>query len=106
MPEISVLLYWSAPANSAEVADWRLSSDDPDTATPGGTLHADWIGGWKNSIMQEFVDNCLSNVSASDEEPTGMNCGVGNLGSGRELTGGNLSLSRELYRVRASDLPD
>ena len=104
MPELSVLMYWKQPADRSEVANWRLSSDREDTTTPGGTLHADWIGGWHEDVMQDLVDNCLEDIPEGGQ-PTGLNCGFGDLGDGSHLVGGNLRLPEELHRVRASDLP-
>ncbi len=60
-------------------ADWFLSSDvDPmnfNVGAKGGTVHADWWGGWHKETNQLFIDNCVNNNSYSG-------CGFGFLTSG------------------------
>jgi len=113
VPEITVLFYWRVPSDNSEMSEWRLSSDG---AVRGGSLHADWIGGWDDEIMQRLIDGCLTNVG-SGRTPTGQNCAFGQLGDSTDsdgnperLTGragreGNLQLDPKLYRVAADDLP-
>ena len=61
LPQLGILLYWPAqPTNG-----WFLSSDHHhsmrtgEQMIPGGTLHADWIGGWNNDTQDLWLINCL-----------------------------------------------
>lgn len=62
-------------------AKYRLASDNYSTTYPGGySLHADWMNGWDESILNRVVKNCLNNPK---------NCGGPNLGDGETLYGVN-----------------
>jgi len=71
------------PLTPDETTDgWYLSSDvDPASRTvtgpSGGSLHADWWGGWNTEINQMFLDNCVNHV---EDKPSG--CGFGYLTNG------------------------
>lgn len=43
---------------------------------PGGTLHADWIGGWNDQTMDLWTDGCVK---------AGRNCSYGQTGTSRKL---------------------
>lgn len=75
LPQISILLYFPGQES---IAGWRLSSDDVDSynMVPGGTLHADWIGGWNDQTMDLWTDNCVK---------AGRNCSSGQTGTSRLL---------------------
>jgi hypothetical protein len=56
---------------------WRLASDNYPTTTRGGlSLHADWMNGWDESIMNRIVKNCLNKS---------IDCGMNYLGDGQAL---------------------
>lgn len=74
MPQVSYHVFWpKSPTGS--YANWYLSSDRMNgTVKPNGsTLHGDWFGGWNDSIMDEWINNCIR---------AGRNCGNGRLGDG------------------------
>ncbi len=74
MPQVSYHIFWpKSPTGS--YANWYLSSDRMNGVNKpnGSTLHGDWYGGWKDSIMDEWIRNCIN---------TGNNCGNGQLGNG------------------------
>ncbi len=76
IPEISYNIAVYVTADTGPSSAWRLSSDGPDVACPGVSLHADWMNGWDTPIMQSIVENCL--------QPA-RECGVGLLGDGTRL---------------------
>lgn len=82
LPRLGILLYYPAQPNGT--AGWRLSSDAPGTTTPGGTLHADWIGGWHDATMDRWINNCIK---------TKRNCTLGQTGTDRTLRRLNGGLS-------------
>jgi hypothetical protein len=44
----------------ADMRFWRLSSDNYDTNTPAGySTHGDWFNGWKQTVMDDWVINCI-----------------------------------------------
>ena len=62
-------------------AKYRLASDNYSTAYPGGySLHADWMNGWDETIINRVVKNCFNNPK---------DCGGPNLGDGETLYGVN-----------------
>lgn len=62
-------------------ATYRLSSDNYPSTQPGGfSLHADWMNGWDQTIVQRMVNGCLVGRK---------NCGGPNLGDGETLWGVN-----------------
>ena len=62
-------------------AKYRLASDNYSTAYPGGySLHADWMNGWDDAIVNRMVKGCINNPK---------NCGGPNLGDGETLYGVN-----------------
>lgn len=67
---------------SADVANWRLSSDDMlakmtgKSVVPGTTLHMDYFEAWSPAIKKVWHDHCI------DEHRT---CSNGDLGDGRQL---------------------
>jgi len=42
----------------------------------GGTLHADWVAGWHDKVMDMWIENCTQD---------GANCSVGQTGTGLSL---------------------
>lgn len=76
MPQVSYHIFWpKSPTGS--YANWYLSSDrmpGMGVKPNGSTLHADWFGGWNDSIMDEWIAKCIRAVN---------NCGNGQLGDGQ-----------------------
>jgi hypothetical protein len=57
----------------------HLSSDEMmPTLVPGTTFHADWFGGWDNTVMSMWIDNCINKL---------LNCSGGDLGNGLQIKG-------------------
>jgi hypothetical protein len=82
IPHFTLLVSWSHNGY-AEYSKWRLSSDhvsahDSTSAPlPGGTsFHADWFGGWEDSVMDMWHDGCMDGFK---------NCSAGVLGMGKQL---------------------
>ncbi len=72
LPQLGILMYF-APQSTA---GWRLSSDrrhDGSMAPAGTTLHADWFGGWNETIMTNWIQNCIHSQH---------NCTLGEMGQG------------------------
>lgn len=71
LPEVTYNILWSNSDTSTN--GWYLSSDKMTMSDgtvmsmPGGmTAHADWFGGWEDSIMRTFVDKCLKDGKDSN----------------------------------------
>ena len=79
MPQISILLYYPG---TDSVDGWHLSSDETDgfNGPPGGTLHADWWGGWNDETMDLWINGCMR---------ASRNCSFGQTGTSRQLAGLN-----------------
>ncbi|MGH1493208.1 MAG: DUF1996 domain-containing protein [Acidimicrobiales bacterium] len=79
LPQISILLYYPGVDS---VNGWKLSSDDLGgfNGPPGGTLHADWWGGWNDEAMDLWIDGCMK---------ASRNCSYGQTGTARQLAGLN-----------------
>ncbi len=75
IPAITVVAEWTIKDDNG-TQGWRLSSDAGDGA-PGASLHADWWNGWKQEVMDEFVEHCIRR---------GRTCNNGDLGNGWRLT--------------------
>lgn len=77
LPRIQYLVDYSV---TSDTKTWFLSSDRMNGVTkkPGTTLHADWYGGWADSIMTTWTNNCIK---------TGRNCSPGILNNGTTLAG-------------------
>ena len=75
LPQISFLIYWEG---TDSVDGWHLSSDNLDApdGVPGGSLHADWWGGWNDETIALWTNNCLR---------ASRNCSFGQTGTSREL---------------------
>ena len=59
---------------------WHFSSDEMVPGTPAGTtFHADWFGGWDNTVEAMWIDNCINKH---------LNCSGGDLGNGLQIIGG------------------
>jgi hypothetical protein len=85
LPQITILMYFPG---ASSVDGWRLSSDDVDgyNGPPGGTLHADWWGGWNDEAMDLWINGCMR---------ASRNCSFGQTGTSRQLA----SLNRiDAYR--------
>lgn len=76
LPEITFnIVYPVTQANSTR--NWRLASDNYSTSLPGGySAHGDWFNGWRQDVMDLFVQNC---------DRAAVDCGSGLLGDGRAL---------------------
>ncbi len=79
LPKISILIYWPG---TDSVDGWHLSSDDTSSfnGQPGGTLHADWWGGWNDETMDLWIDGCMR---------ASRNCSFGQTGTPQQLAGLN-----------------
>jgi hypothetical protein len=58
---------------------WHLSSDvmpGMAPAKPGTTFHTDWFGGWDNTVLAMWMDNCLNKK---------LSCAGGDLGNGKQM---------------------
>ncbi|MDH3295267.1 MAG: DUF1996 domain-containing protein [Acidimicrobiia bacterium] len=74
LPQISILLYF--PGQSS-VDGWHLSSDGHQGAgPPGGSLHADWFGGWNDEAVELWSEGCMERA---------RNCSFGQTGTDRRL---------------------
>lgn len=95
LPTITILLYWPGVDS---VDGWHLSSDRSGgfNAPPGGTLHADWWGGWNDEAMDLWIDGCMK---------ASRNCSFGQTGTDRQfsqLNGGNEYEGNNLLPLPAS----
>lgn len=44
-----------------DLKNWRFSSDNYPTTFPAGySFHADWMGAWRQDIVESFVKNCIN----------------------------------------------
>jgi hypothetical protein len=79
LPQISILLYYPG---TDSVDGWHISSDDTEgfNGPPGGTLHADWWGGWNDETMDLWINGCMR---------ASRNCSYGQTGTARQLAGLN-----------------
>jgi hypothetical protein len=55
---------------------WHLSSDKMNKLMPGKSVHADWFGGWDDTVLKTWHDNCIDKL---------LSCSAGNLGNGTSL---------------------
>jgi hypothetical protein len=99
VPQISYLVQWPN-LGTAAVKKWRLSCDagfnGANPPTPGGCLHADWIGGWNAPTMDAWITGCHKSSSGPRNCSNGQ---TGQNGTGRSL--------RDIDRSRTSFLvPD
>lgn len=84
LPQISILLYFPG---AESVDGWHLSSDlrESFNGPPGGTLHADWWGGWNDEAIELWTNGCIR---------AAQNCSFGQTGTDRQLAPLN---DRQLY---------
>ncbi len=76
LPIISEIFRWPVSAGM-NTNFWRLTSDMYPISTRGGfSAHADWMHGWAPELLNTIVMRCLQQ---------GRDCGVNQLGDGREL---------------------
>ncbi len=75
LPTITILLYWPG---TESVDGWHLASDLTGgfNGTPGGSLHADWWGGWNDETMDLWITGCMQ---------ASRNCSFGQTGGPRQL---------------------
>ncbi len=77
LPQISILLYYPGQPS---VAGWHLSSDGQGGhgggGPPGGSLHADWFGGWNDDALNLWIDGCITRA---------RNCSYGQTGTDRRF---------------------
>ena len=71
--EVSLNMIWNVTGSN--VNTWKLSSDSP-SAVRGASVHADWMMGWDETIMNTFITNCVNG---------GRNSNNGNLCNGTSL---------------------
>lgn len=76
LPEITLNFRWPI-GPSDDMSTWRLSSDVYD-GPAGYSVHADWVNGWDQAILETWIDNCLAASPTND-------CHAERLGDGREL---------------------
>jgi hypothetical protein len=72
LPDITVLLYYPG---FGSVDGFHLSSDRPGSL-PGGTLHADWLGGWNEEAQDMWFNGCMRRA---------RNCSGGQTGTSQML---------------------
>ncbi len=96
VPEISLQFEWGV--RDVPSSGWYLSSDHkPDGMLPGGsTLHADWMNGWDQSILDLWTTKCIR------EE---RDCANGSLGDGRILDRLMALGSRRIPKARVMGQP-
>ena len=74
LPQISILLYY--PGQSS-IDGWHLSADGHHgDGPPGGSLHADWFGGWNDEALNLWIDGCITRA---------RNCSYGQTGTNRRF---------------------
>ncbi len=71
LPQISILLYY--PGQDS-VRGWHLSADGD--GPPGGSLHADWFGGWNDDALRLWMEGCIVRA---------RNCSYGQTGTDRRF---------------------
>ncbi len=54
-----------------DLSRWTLSSDASKGETRGGSIHADWYGGWNQKVQDVWFSNCIKRW---------LNCSIGQLG--------------------------
>ena len=61
LPQISILLYFPGQQS---IDGWHLSADGSGhghgDGPPGGSLHADWFGGWNDEAVRLWTESCLA----------------------------------------------
>ncbi|MFL6725444.1 MAG: DUF1996 domain-containing protein [Sphingomicrobium sp.] len=74
IPSFKMTVWYTVDAN---LPSWHFASDEarPGVA-PGTTFHAGWFGGWDNTVMSMWVQNCIDKR---------LNCSGGDLGNGRQM---------------------
>lgn len=76
LPEITFNIIYPVTEANAPLR-WRLASDNYSSSLPGGySAHGDWFNGWRQDIMDAFVNNC---------DRTAMDCRSHLLGDGRAI---------------------
>ncbi len=70
LPQITILLYFPPGSTNG----WHLSSDS--SGVRGGSLHADWWGGWNDEAMDLWTNGCMK---------AARNCSFGQTGTARQL---------------------
>ena len=74
LPQISILLYYPGQES---VEGWHLSADGHHgQGPPGGSLHADWFGGWNDDALNLWIDGCITRA---------RNCSYGQTGTDRRF---------------------
>ncbi len=59
LPGVTFKLHYNYPGDT-DIKFWRLSSDNYDTSKEAGrSTHGDWFNGWDQTIMDEWVANCM-----------------------------------------------
>ena len=76
IPEISYNFAIYVTEETGPSKDWRFSSDPERRGLGGLTLHADWMNGWDQDVMETIVKQCLRPAKE---------CMVGLLGNGTRL---------------------
>ena len=78
LPQVSILLYFPGQPS---IEGWHLSSDGDHGdhgghGPPGGSLHADWFGGWNDKALNLWIDGCITRA---------RNCSYGQTGTDRRF---------------------
>ncbi|WP_395622046.1 DUF1996 domain-containing protein [Sphingomonas daechungensis] len=76
IPDFTLQAWFSIQAGD-DLSQWQLSSDAMRPDLPhGSTFHADWFGGWDNTVLAMWTDNCINKK---------LNCSGGDLGNGKQM---------------------
>lgn len=76
IPSIEIILNYPIKKGQ-NTANWRLSSDNYASSSPGGySLHADWWGGWRTEWAQRIVDQCNNTPTDCGTNYVGLNAGI------------------------------
>jgi hypothetical protein len=76
LPEITFNIVYDITEADAPLS-WRLSSDSYDRTLPGGySSHGDWFNGWKDDVIQTWMERCIQ---------SSLDCRAQLLGDGRML---------------------
>ena len=89
IPRLGILAYWYMDEDRVNDLDnWFLSSDhreaDGSIDKRGGTLHADWIGGWHDDVQDAWLTKCLKESKNCTNGQTGTPSALNNLGEGQD----------------------
>ncbi len=72
--EFSINVYWSV--GGEDLRSWKISSDEEMGGSRGSSLHADWYGGWNETVQDTWFNNCIKSVKG---------CSLGQTGTPQQL---------------------